>query len=121
MPSGATLLVDLDPTHWLAYGIGPRVGALTRGSTCLVARDPVRTVGRFADVERLHLGGLLWPEAAGRIARTAWLTREAKGRGQLVLFAHEPNFRGYWWGTERAFLNAVLLGPGLGTERRIPW
>ncbi len=120
-PSGTILRVDLDPEHFLAYGAGERVAAMVRAKESLLARDPVQTVGRFAEPDRLHLGGLLWPEAAGRLARTAYVTREAVGRGQVILFADDPNFRGYFWGTSRLFLNAVLLGPGLGTEQTVPW
>ena len=121
MPSGAILRVDLDPEHWLAYGCGDRAAAMTRGDDALLARDPAVTVGRYAAPGVLHLGGLLWPEGAGRIAQTAYLTREASGRGQVILFAGDPNFRGYFWGTERLFLNAALLGPGLGATHTIPW
>jgi hypothetical protein len=121
MPSGAILRVDLDPEHWLAYGCGDRVAVMTRGDDALLARDPAVTVGRYAAPGVLHLGGLLWPEGAGRIAQTAYLTREASGRGQVILFAGDPNFRGYFWGSERLFLNAALLGPGLGATHTIPW
>ncbi len=121
MPSGAILRVDLDPEHWLAYGCGDRAAVMTRGDDALLARDPAVTVGRYAAPGVLHLGGLLWPEGAGRITQTAYLTQEASGRGQVILFAGDPNYRGYFWGTERLFLNAALLGPGLGATHTIPW
>ena len=94
---------------------------MVTASDALLSRDPVRTVGRYAAPDRLHVGGLLWPEAAGRIAHTAFLTRESRRKGQVILFADDPNFRGYFWGTQRLFLNAVLLGPGMGTARSVPW
>jgi hypothetical protein len=121
MPGGAILRVDLDPEHWLAYGCGDRAAAMATADDALLARDPAVTAGRFAAPDALHLGGLLWPEGAGRVAQTAYLTREASGRGQVILFAGDPNFRGYFWGTERLFLNAALLGPGLGAAHTIPW
>jgi hypothetical protein len=121
LPSGAILRVDLDPEFWLAYGCGDKVPVMMRRTSALLARDPVRTAGRFAAPEVLQLGGLLWPEAAGRISQTAYATREARKKGQVILFAYDPNFRGYFWGSGRLFLNAVVLGPGLGTERTIPW
>jgi len=121
LPSGAILRVDLDPEHWLAFGAGERVAVLAGRRDALLARDPVSTVGRYAAPEILHLGGVLWPEAAGRISQTAYLTREGMGRGQMILFAGDPNFRGYFWGTERLFLNAVLLGPGMGVRQGVPW
>jgi hypothetical protein len=55
------------------------------------------------------------------MAWTAYATREGKGRGQIILFEGEPVFRGSFRGSERLFLNAILLGPGFGTARVIDW
>jgi hypothetical protein len=95
--------------------------ALIRSRDTLVAEPPVQVPARFAEVERLHLGGLLWPEAAGRLAHSAYSTREAKGRGQVILFLNEPGFRGWTLGTRRMLVNAILYGPGLGTRWPNPW
>ncbi len=61
----------------------------------------------------------MWPEAAQRIANSAYLTREAKGKGQIILFADRPSFRGATLGTNRLLLNAIVYGPGLGTQNNI--
>lgn len=70
---------------------------------------------------RLHLrmSGLLWPEATHRIANAAWCTRESLGRGQLILFATPPAFRGTARATSRALLNALVYGPGLGAAQPV--
>jgi hypothetical protein len=67
----------------------------------------------------LRMSGLLWPEAGQRLANSAYVTREAVGQGQVILFASSPVFRGISRGTMRIFLNAVVYGPGLGTAPRI--
>jgi hypothetical protein len=85
-------------------------------SSAFMSRDPVRTPARFASAGALRLSGLLWPEARDRWARTAYATRESKGRGQIILFAGEPAFRGFFHGTSRLLQNAILLGPGWGTS-----
>ena len=59
--------------------------------------------------------------AAARLARTAYATREARGRGQVILFAADPVSRGYLEGTARVLENAVFLGPGMGTSQAVPW
>jgi hypothetical protein len=118
---GAFLRVELDPEAWLAWGVQAELPALSRAQDTLVAVPPVQVVARFADLERLHLGGLLWPEAAGRLAHTAYLTREGLGRGQVILFLNEPGFRGWTLGTRRLLTNAILYGPGLGTRWSTPW
>ena len=63
--------------------------------------------------------GLVWPDASTRIANSAYLTRERYGKGQIILFSGEPNFRGSSLGTNRVWLNAVVYGTGLGTSPRI--
>ncbi len=68
---------------------------------------------------RLRMSGLLWPEAAERLANSTWLAREGVGAGQVILFAGEPNFRAATLGTSRAFMNAVVCGPGMGANQPI--
>jgi hypothetical protein len=68
---------------------------------------------------RLRMSGLLWPEAADRLANAAFVTRESIGAGQLILFASDPNFRAAALGTSRIFANAVIFGPGMGASEPI--
>jgi hypothetical protein len=66
---------------------------------------------------RLRMSGLLWPEAAHRLAHAAWVTRERVGHGQVILFASSPDFRGATRGMARVLQNAVVYGPGLGADQ----
>jgi hypothetical protein len=120
-PRGAILRAELDEEFWLAFGEGTTVPVLISGSTVLLARDPVRTAARLSGAATLRMSGLLWPEARDRLARSAYATRERKGRGQLILFAGQPNLRASFEGSERLLLNAILLGPGFGTSAPIDW
>src|SRR5207237_10852613 len=54
---------------------------------------------------RLRMSGLLWPEAAERIANSAYVAREGIRSGQVILFASSPMFRGGAVGTTRIFSN----------------
>jgi hypothetical protein len=121
MPRGAILKVDLDPEHWMNFGAGEMAAAIIYSPNAFLSRDPVRTPGRFADAEHLRLSGLLWPEARARLAKTAYATRESRGRGQIILFAGDPNFRGSFQGTERLLLNALFFGPGFGSSKPVEW
>ena len=62
------------------------------------------------------MSGLIWPEAQQRFANGVYLTNESKGRGQVIMFAAQPNFRGATQGTARLLLNALVYGPGLGAR-----
>ena len=120
-PNGTFLRVDLDPELWLNWGLPEEITAWVDASDTLVADPAVRVAARFPEIDRLHLGGLLWPEAAGRIAETAYATREKVERGQVILYLDNPAFRGWMHDTSRHFLNAVIYGPGLGAHWPSPW
>ncbi|UCC43760.1 MAG: hypothetical protein JSU65_11645 [Candidatus Zixiibacteriota bacterium] len=120
-PVGTLLRADLDREDWLAFGMKESVPVMVQSRFAFLAKSPVRTVGRFADINDVRLSGLLWPEARQRLANTAFLTRERKGKGQIIMFAAEPNHRAYFYGTRKLFVNALLYGPGMGTDFEGPY
>jgi hypothetical protein len=138
MPQGAILAARADEEHWLTFGAGTTLPVLTAAVPVLLPtagqEAPVRwgelVPDAAADAPRrlgwsyvpagqrlvLRLSGLLWPEAAQRLANAAVVTRESVGRGQVILFASPPLFRGTTWGTGRLLANAIVYGPGLGAD-----
>ena len=120
-PQGALVRVDLDSRHWMTWGLPDEVAVLLGASDTFVANGGVDIVARFPEPERIHLGGLLWPEAAGRLAHTAYATRERHGDGQVILFLDHPTFRAWPLDSQRMLINALLYGPGIGTSWPRPW
>jgi hypothetical protein len=120
-PRGAILSVDLDREHWLTAGCGASVPVMVYTDYAYLAKDGVEVAGRLAPEARLRLGGLLWGEAKERWAETVYASRERVGKGQVILFATTPDFRGYFLGSERLLINALLLGPGMGTAQSLEW
>lgn len=120
-PRGATLLGECRAESWLTAGSGETLPVLVDGAQVYLSPPGVETAVRLAAAERLRLSGLLWPEARERLADSAWLTRESRGAGQVVLFASTPAFRGVQRGSARLFSNAVIYGPGLGASQPIAW
>jgi len=113
-PQGSILRVNLNQKSFLTIGRGPELPVHTSGSSVFMSTDKV--AARYSEASRLRLGGLLWPESRERFADSVWLMRERKGRGQVIVFAQHPNFRGSWRGSVRLFGNAVVLGPGAGAD-----
>lgn len=120
-PYGVILAAELNGDHWLTFGCGERLGVLFNGDWSLMSMHPVQTPVRLSDREHLRMSGLLWPEAAQRLATTAYATVEARGQGQIILFAGDPQFRGYFQAGTRLLINAILLGPGVGAQPPLPW
>jgi hypothetical protein len=121
MPRGVILRGNVDREHWLGFGLTDNVPFIVYTPYALLSKPPVATAVRFAEEKNLRVSGLLWPEARKRWADTAYLTREGLGKGQVILFAGPPDFRSYFHGTRRLFLNTLFLGPGFGTHRPAPW
>ena len=120
-PAGAFLRTTVDPYHWLAYGIGNPLAVMAGSSRSYYSKPPIQTPVRFVDEADIRVSGLVWPEARKRFAKTAYVTREGMGKGQIMLFPFEPQSRGYYPETSRLLWNAVFLGPGLGASAPIEW
>lgn len=120
-PHGVMLRTLVDQETWVTAGAPARMPVLLTGEAVFLAPDSVRTAVRFDRSAGLRLSGLLWPEARARIAHSAYLTTERVGRGQVVLFAFEPVYRGLTRGTGRLFSNAVIYGPGMVGNEPLPW
>jgi hypothetical protein len=120
-PTGVFLSGTIDPEHWLSFGLGEKLPIFFEGKDVFMAKHPVRCAVRFTGQKDLRLSGLLWPEARERIADSAYATTETVGRGQIILFASDPTYRMWLAAQQRLFLNACLLGPGLGTSPPKPW
>ncbi len=119
-PRGTIVAVDIDTEHWLGFGCAPTIPVLLSGDRAFLTRS-VEVPARFASADRLRLSGLLWPEAQARWSETAYAARDAIDDGQVILFTSIPNFRGYYYAAERLLLNALLLGPGMGTSTKVAW
>jgi hypothetical protein len=65
---------------------------------------------RFAPLPSLRLAGYMWPEVPERLAGSAYLWTERVGRGRIIAFHGDPNFRDQYRGLFPLFANAVLLG-----------
>ena len=140
MPSGAIVAGRIDSDHWLTFGTpetipllysnypvlmtgGNSEAAIRIGELVFSDSNEYRSIN-WSDIPpnndlNIKMSGLVWPEAAQRIANSAYLTRERYGKGQIILFSGEPNFRGSSLGTNRLWLNAVIYGSGLGTSSMV--
>ncbi len=101
----------LEPTHPVAFGYGSDVPVLVNSSLAFsLSKDGVNAAV-FAPRDRLRLGGFAWSESLDLLAGKPFVIVERMGKGNLVLFSEDPNFRGGWEGLSRMLLNAVLLVP----------
>jgi hypothetical protein len=110
---GAIFAAELEPRHFLRYGYGDGPLPVFIASSHVFAASPTGANVARIRKEKPLLSGFAWPEAEARLRGAAYLIDEPLGRGHVVLFADDPNFRNYWRGLEKLFTNALLLAPSL--------
>ncbi|RMH63739.1 MAG: hypothetical protein D6685_07510 [Bacteroidetes bacterium] len=114
---GAVYRARLDTLGWLASGYDdPDLPVLVYSDRLYRAPEgppssSKRVAARLAGEAPTRLAGFAWPEADERLPGSVFVYEQRIGQGRVIAFAEDPNFRGYWRGADRLFLNAVLLGP----------
>ncbi|HEX5709216.1 MAG TPA: M14 family zinc carboxypeptidase [Pyrinomonadaceae bacterium] len=114
---GAIFRATLDRTSPLTYGYeGPTMPVLIDSAYFFrPSKEGTNAVVFASDGSRpLRIAGFTWPDNTERLLRgTAYVMEEPTGRGHVVLYAEDPNFRAIWRSTTRMLFNAFLFQPVL--------
>ncbi len=107
---GAIFGSRIDPTHPLAFGLASERVATMRNTTLVLGRsaNPFASVAVY-DAKAPLLSGWASAGNVARIAGTPMLRAEGLGRGRVILFADDPNFRAVFRASERLFVNALFF------------
>ena len=104
---GNIFRVDLDEGHPLSFGLPQKIYALMSGTRSFALSGGAGDVGMFTD--DTAVSGYISEENIAKRRRRVFLAEERRGRGAVILFAGDPNFRLFWRGLTPLFLNAVFL------------
>ncbi|MCP4664345.1 MAG: zinc carboxypeptidase [bacterium] len=109
--SGAIFELELDTTHPLAYGYRRTTLPVFRNSKVFLEPEPnpYTTVARYSGTPLLS--GYVSGENYSRLVRTPAVIADRVERGAIVRMVDNPNFRGFWYGTNKLLLNAIFFGP----------
>jgi hypothetical protein len=106
---GAIMAGDLDITHPIGYGYTIRNISSQRSG--LLAFEPPKNP--YATVVKIPKNALQTGYASKhnqeQLAGKAMLVAEHKGKGRVILFSDDPNFRAYFYGTEKLFINSLFF------------
>jgi len=114
---GSLLAVDLVTDHPVTWGMPSRFGVFTRGRPVLGTSLPVliadrRVLGVFPGEDILLSG---YAEEVELLAERPAMVWVRAGRGQLVFFGFQPQFRASTPGTFKLLFNSILL-PEVGED-----
>ncbi len=111
--SGAICRVALDGEHWLGFGYDGDTNVMMQSNRIFtpLKLDKGRNVGLYAAEDDLVVSGFTWEETKKQLANKAFLMHQRFGRGNVVAFAEDPNFRAYMDGLNVLLFNALFFGP----------
>ncbi len=115
---GAIFEVDLDITHPLGFGYRKDKLPVYKNNNVFISpsKNAYSTVAKYTSDP--HIDGFISDDNLNTFLKpSASLIVSPVGRGRVVLFADNPNFRGAWYGTNRLFLNALFLGSQISIPR----
>ena len=107
--SGAVFETQLDISHPLAFGYTSSALPMFRNSA-LVMRQPDKPFISVASyVESPLMAGYSADELQQLIGGSAAIVSHNFGKGKVIGFATNVNFRGVWYGTSRLMSNAIFM------------
>jgi Zinc carboxypeptidase len=112
---GAAFRARVNREHYLAYGYNSDTTVvMIQGDGFFRASKDGANVITFTADGPLTVAGFTWPDNTEALLRgTSFLIDEPTGRGHVILFAEDPNYRFLWRAPQPFFLNAILLAPVL--------
>lgn len=113
--AGVLARAQVEDEHWLAAGIADQLNVLVTGNDIYapVRRNDADTVARFAAPDQVLASGVLWEENRRQLAFKPFVVSKNHGRGVVVGFTADPNFRAHMAGLNLIFLNAIFRGAAI--------
>lgn len=107
---GVILNAQVDLTHPLGFGYEDPTVPVYKNNTVWIepSKNEYSSVVRYTDNPLID--GFITDKNSEKVNSTVSLLVSKIGNGRAIMFADNPNFRGSWYGTNRLFLNAILLG-----------
>lgn len=106
---GALFSATVDITHPLGFGYLDDSMILHKNwkTPMAATKNPYAVVIQYD--ESPVVSGYASQNNSDALANTAALIAERSDKGSVILFADNPNFRGYWYGTNKLFLNSLFF------------
>ncbi|MBM3762551.1 MAG: peptidase M14 [Acidobacteria bacterium] len=113
--AGVLCKAKVDTESWIGAGSQETVNALVNGRAIYspIKIDRGINAAVYSGPTDLLQSGYMWDENKKQLAYKPLLVVSREGRGVVVGFTTDPNYRGYIDGMNLLFLNAVLRGPGV--------
>ncbi len=107
---GVTLNCRLDVSHPLAWGLDQPEIAVMKKNNIVFEKDADPYVSPLYYTDSPRLSGFLSAKNGELLRGTPAVFAKKRGSGSVIVFADDMNFRSYYFGTSKIFMNAVFFG-----------
>jgi len=115
--SGAIFATSVDTTHPIGYGFtADKPGEpwatvpVFRNNRVVLRRSTSSRRNPSVYLSEPLLSGYVSPSNLRNLSSSASVEVHRSGSGSIIIYAENPNFRGFWYGTNRLFLNGLFFG-----------
>lgn len=108
--SGAVFGADVDLTHPLGYGYQQNKVSLFKANRVYMQKSKSPYASPFTYGSNPLQSGWISRENADAMKNTAAVIVNAVGAGKVINIADNPNFRAFWLGGSKMFMNAIFFG-----------
>ncbi len=113
---GAIFNMQMDLTHPLAYGYEEEFLPVFKNSDMVLTNSKGNHRNPFVYTNSPLISGYVSDENLDRIKNTPAVSISSFGSGRVVGLVDNPNFRAFWYGTNRLMMNAVFWGNLISTR-----
>jgi len=107
---GAIFKANLDVTHPIGYGYSQKEIYTFRNDNFFMEVSPNPYANPLVYTADPLASGYLHPSNLPGIQNGSVIRISGVGRGRIVGFADNPNFRAFWFGTNKLFMNSIFFG-----------
>jgi len=108
---GAIFEAELDRTHPINFGYNKNKLALFRNTTVFIKPDSIKTYKNAIQyTNNPLLGGYISKENLKHLSGTIPFKVDKLGKGKVIVFTDNTNFRAFWYGTNKLMMNAIFFG-----------
>jgi hypothetical protein len=107
---GAIFEANQDRSHPINFGYTGDKISLFRNTTIFIKADSTSYKNPIQYTKRPLQAGYISKINLKAIPETRPFVHQSSGRGEVVLFTDNTNFRAFWYGTNKLLMNAIFFG-----------
>jgi hypothetical protein len=107
---GSIFEAKIEPTHPLAFGYNQSTISVFKSNTLFMDRNNSFYNSPVQLTDKPLQAGYLHKRFEKLAPLSASINVDALGRGRVISMTENPNFRAFWFGTNRLLMNAIFFG-----------